>query len=443
MLDINLIRNNPELVKRGVASKNINPKLVDDFLALDENWRKLTKEIDDLRAGQKKESKSFAVSKEALLRSGAMTRHSAQFKPLVSKEALLRAAKEIKAKIQNSEADLKQLEIKREEILEQIPNLPLDDVPVGKDESENVVIREVGEKPKFNFQPKDHLELGKSLDLIDFETGAKVSGSNFYYLKNQAALLELALINYAFDILTKEGFTPMITPDLARQKFYTGTGYLPQGPEAQTYEIKDSDLGLIATAEITLAGIHSDEILDEKDLPKKYAGFSHCFRLEAGSYGKYSKGLYRIHQFSKVEMYVYCLPEESEKTHQYLLSLEEKIFQGLGIPYRVVEMCTGDLGAQAAKKYDLEAWMPGRGDWGEITSTSNTTDYQARRLNIRYRSQKSEVRGQKLEYVHTLNGTAIAISRAIIAILENYQQKDGSILVPKVLQKYLNFKKIG
>ncbi|NCO15548.1 serine--tRNA ligase [Candidatus Wolfebacteria bacterium CG1_02_39_135] len=410
MLDINLIRQNPEKVKSGIAAKNSDPKLVDDFLALDENWRKLTKEIDDLRAEQNK----------------------------FSDERKIEQATKIKDKIQNLESDLKKLEQNRQNILEQLPNLPLDDVPVGKDESENVVIKEVGEKPKFNFQSKDHLELGKSLDLIDFETATKVSGSNFYYLKNQAVLLELALTNYAFDILTKEGFTPLITPDLARQKFYTGTGYLPQGPEAQTYKIKDSDLGLIATAEITLAGIHSDEILDEKDLPKKYAGFSHCFRLEAGSYGKYSKGLYRIHQFSKIEMYVYCSPEKSEKIHQYLLSLEEKIFQGLGIPYRVVEMCTGDLGAQAAKKYDLEAWMPGRGDWGEITSTSNTTDYQARRLGIRFKRKDGSV-----EFTYTLNGTAIAISRTIIAILENYQQKDGSVLVPKVLQKYLNFKKIG
>jgi seryl-tRNA synthetase len=410
MLDINLIRRNPELIKKGIALKNSDPKFVDDFLALDENWRKLTKEIDDLRAEQNK----------------------------LSDERKINEATKIKDKIQNLEGDLKKLEQNRQNILEQLPNLPLDDIPVGKDESKNVVIKEVGEKPEFKFQPKDHLELGKALDLIDFETAAKVSGSNFYYLKNQAALLELALTNYAFDILTKEGFTPLITPDLARQKFYTGTGYLPQGPEAQTYEIKDSDLGLIATSEITLAGVHADEILDEKDLPKKYAGFSHCFRLEAGSYGKYSKGLYRIHQFSKVEMYVYCLPEESEKTHQYLLSLEEEIFQGLGIHYRVVEMCAGDLGAQAAKKYDLEAWMPGRDGWGEITSTSNTTDYQARRLNIKYRKKDNTT-----EYVHTLNGTALAVSRTLIAILENYQQKDGSILVPKVLQKYLNFKKIG
>jgi len=410
MLDVNLIRQNPEKVKEGIKAKNSNAKLVDDFLALDDQWRKLVKEIDDLRAEQKK----------------------------LSDERKIQEATKIKDKIQSLEADFKKIEKNREEILYELPNLPLDDVPLGKSEKDNAVLREVGKKPEFNFEPKDHLELGKSLNLIDFETAAKVSGSNFYYLKNQAALLELALINYAFDILMKEGFAPIITPDLARQKFYTGTGYLPQGPEAQTYEIKDSDLGLVATAEITLAGIHSDEILDEKDLPKKYAGFSHCFRLEAGAYGKYSKGLYRIHQFSKVEMYVYCLPEESEKNHQYLLSLEEKIFQDLGIPYRVVEMCTGDLGSQAAKKYDLEAWMPGRGDWGEITSASNTTDYQARRLGIKFRRKDGSI-----EFVHTLNGTAIAISRTLIAILENYQQKDGSVLVPKVLQKYLNFKKIG
>lgn len=409
MLDINLIRQNPDKVKKGISTKNASPKLVDKFLALDKEWRKLTKKIDNLRAEQKK----------------------------LSERREIEEAKKFKKDIQLSEDKLSKIEIKRQKILEQLPNLPLDDVPIGKDEKSNVVIREVGEKIGFNFQPKDHLELGKALDLLDFETGAKVSGSNFYYLKNEAVFLELALINYALDLLTKEGFRAWLTPDLARQRFYTGTGYLPKGPEAQIYEVKNADLGLIATAEVTLAGIHADEVLNKGNLPKKYVGFSHCFRMEAGGYGKYSKGLYRVHQFSKVEMYVYCLPEESEKMHQYLLSLEEKIFQGLGIPYRVLEMCTGDLGSQAAKKYDLEAWLPGRGDWGEITSTSNTADYQSRRLNIRYKSQKS------LEYVHTLNGTAIATSRVIIAILENYQQKDGSVLVPEVLKKYLNFQKIG
>jgi len=424
VLDVNLIRQNPDKVKKGISAKNFNPQLVDDFLVIDEQWRKLIKEIDDLKAEQNKLSWAHKDLNEDL------------------RQQKIQEATQIKEKIQSLDKDLKNIEKKREEILLQLPNLPLDDVPVGKDEGDNVVLREVGEKPKFDFPPKDHLEIGKSLDLIDFETAVKVSGSNFYYLKNEAVLLELALINYAFETLIKESFVPIITPDLVKERFYKGTGYLPQGEEAQIYEIKDSDLGLIATAEITLAGLHADEILNEKDLPKKYVGFSHCFRLEAGSYGKYSKGLYRVHQFSKVEMYIYCVPEESEKMHQYLLSLEEKIFQGLGIPYRVVEMCTGDLGSQAAKKYDLEAWMPGRGDWGEITSTSNTTDYQARRLNIRYKSQKPKVKSQKLEYVHTLNGTAIATSRAMIAILENYQQKDGSVLIPKALQKYLNFQKI-
>lgn len=410
MLDVNLIRENPEKVKKGVAMKNVAPKLVDDFLSLDEDWRKLTAQLDGLRAEQKK----------------------------LSGERKIEEGKKNKEKIKEAESEVAEIEKNREGILYALPNLPLENAPAGKDESENVVLRETGERPQFNFKPKDHLELGESLDLFDFKTAAKVSGSNFYYLKNQAVFLELALINYAFDIVAKEGFTSLITPDLAREKFYKGTGYLPQGPEAQTYEIKDSDLGLIATSEITLAGIHGDEILDEKNLPKKYAGFSHCFRMEAGGYGKYSKGLYRIHQFSKVEMYVYCLPEESEKIHQELLSIEEKIFQGLKIPYRALEMCVGDLGAQAVKKYDLEAWMPGRNDWGEVTSVSNTTDYQARRLGIKFKRKDG-----KTEFCHTLNGTAIAVPRAIIAILENYQQKDGSVLIPEVLQKYLNFKKIG
>lgn len=407
MLDIKFIRENLEKVKEGITKKHVEVD-IDKLLSFDKQRRELIQKVDELRS-----KKKIATGK--------------------TEEAI-----KIKSKIQDLEAELKIVEEKFQELMYQVPNLPLDDVPVGKDEKDNVVLREVGKKPKFNFEPKNHLELGKSLDLIDFETGAKVSGSNFYYLKNQAVFLELALVNYALDILKEEKFMPVITPELARQKFYTGTGYLPRGHEAQTYEIKDSDLGLIATSEITLAGIHSDEILEENNLPKKYAGFSHCFRTEAGSYGKYSKGLYRIHQFSKVEMYVYCLPEESDKIHQYLLLLEEKIFTGLKIPYRVLEMCAGDLGAQAAKKFDLEAWMPGRNDWGEITSTSNTTDYQARRLNMKYRKKDGSTK-----FVHTLNGTAIAIPRAIIAILENYQQKDGTIKIPETLQKYTDFSAIG
>ena len=245
-------------------------------------------------------------------------------------------------------------------------------------------------------------------------------------------------MRYALDFLRTKGYALWFTPDLAREKFYLGTGYQPRGPEAQTYVIQDSDLGLIATAEVTLAGIHADELLSGEELPRRYAGYSHCFRQESGAYGKHSRGLYRVHQFTKIEMFAFARPEESAKMHEEFLALEEELWKGLEIPYRVVEICTGDLGAQASRKFDLEAWMPGRGEWGEVTSTSNTTDYQARRLGIRFRDKDGSVKS-----VHTLNGTAIATSRAIIAILENYQRKDGKVDVPKVLQKYAGIKMIG
>lgn len=267
--------------------------------------------------------------------------------------------------------------------------------------------------------------------ILDFERGSKVTGSNFYYLKNEAVILEFALMQMVIDTLVPEGFKIFITPDLAKMEIIDGIGFQPRGPEAQIYRIENFDLGLIATAEITLGGYHKDEILDELDLPLKYLGFSHCFRTEAGAYGRYNRGLYRVHQFSKAEIFIICRPEDSEDMHEYILGLEEKIFQKLEIPYRVLDICSGDLGAPAARKFDIEAWMPGRGDFGEVTSCSNCTDYQARRLNIRFRRVTGEV-----EYVHMLNGTAIAISRALIAIFENYQQEDGSILIPKALQPY-------
>lgn len=409
MLDINLIRQNPDTVKKGIKLKNINPKLVDDFLTSDKKWRELIKEFDDLRASQKQLEKDN-----------------------------IEEAKKIKQKIQSIEEELKQIEIQREKVLLQIPNLPFEDVPIGKSEKENVVIREVGEKPKFDFSAKDHMEIAENLDIVDFKSAAKVSGSGFYYLKNEGVLLEMALMHFTLNLLRENGFSLWLTPDLAKKQFYTGTGYSPKGHEAQTYVIEESDLGLIATSEVTLAGIHSDEVLKAADLPKYYAGYSHCFRKEAGAYGKYSKGLYRVHQFSKVEMFVYSIPEKSQDIHEKLLALEEELWQKLEIPYRVLEMCTGDLGAQAARKFDLEAWMPGRGDWGEVTSASNTTDYQARRLNIRFKKDDG-----KLDFVHTLNGTAIAVSRAFVAILENYQQEDGSVLMPEVLKNYLGFDKIS
>ena len=293
-------------------------------------------------------------------------------------------------------------------------------------------MRKWGTPAKFKFEPKDHLQLGKSLGILDFETGAKVTGSQFFFLYGDGALLELALTLYTFEKLAKEGFLPVITPDLAKSRYYLGTGYMPKGDEAQTYTVEGEDLGLIATSEVTLAGMHADSVIPEDKLPLKYVGYSRCFRKEGGSYGKYSKGLYRVHEFSKTEMFIYCKPEESEKMHNLILKMEEEIYQELEIPYRVVEMCTGDLGAMAARKFDIEAWMPGREDYGEVTSTSNCTDYQARNLNIRFRRNTGET-----EYLHMINGTAIVMTRVPLAILENFQQKDGSVAIPKVLQKWM------
>jgi seryl-tRNA synthetase len=311
------------------------------------------------------------------------------------------------------------------------------DAPIGKDDSENVEIRRWGDPPDFGFEPKDHVELGDSLGIIDFDAGAKVAGSKFYFLRGDAVLLELGLIRYAMDILLERGYQPTITPDLARDEMLVGTGFIPRGPETQIYSVEDSDLSLIATAEITLGGTLADEILDEVDLPIRLAGLSHCFRTEAGSHGRASRGLYRVHQFTKVEMFAFTTPEQSEALHNEMVEIEEHVFQGLGLPYRVVDICTGDLGGAAYRKYDLEAWMPGRNDFGEVTSTSNTTDYQARRLRIRYRKD-----GGRPQLLHTLNGTALAISRALIALLEIYQQQDGSIALPKALVPYVGKERV-
>ncbi len=408
MLDLNFIRENPEKVKKGVRNKGYKPEIVDRVLKVDETRRQLISEIEKLREERNK---------------------------LGSNE--IEKGKKIKEALRQLEPDLRAVEEELKNLLYEIPNLPLEKAPIGKDESENVELRRWGEPKKFSFKPKDHLELGKILGILDFEGGAKVAGSGFYYWQAEGAILELALIRYAFDFLGKEGFVPIITPDLARSRYYLGTGYLPKGPEAQIYTIEDEDLGLIATAEVTLAGKHADEIIPEQNLPLKYIGYSHCFRQEAGAYGKYSKGLYRVHQFTKAEIFIYCLPEESDKWHEYILKMEEKIYQKLDLPYRVVEACTGDLGAVAARKFDLEVWMPGRNEYGEVTSTSNCTDFQARNLNIKVRRKNG-----KTEYLHMLNGTAIATSRTSLAILENYQQKDVSVLVPKILQRYTGFKKI-
>jgi len=322
-----------------------------------------------------------------------------------------------------------------------IPNLLHPESPEGGEEDFRE-IRRVGEPRKFDFEAKDHLTLAQELDLVDFEAGAKVAGPKFYFLKNEAVLLELALQSFAMEVLIEEGFTPHQTPDLARRSVVDAMAFSPRGPETQIYSITEGDLDLIGTAEITLGGMHMDEILDEDDLPRKIAGISHCFRTEAGAAGRESRGLYRVHQFTKVEMFTFTRPEDSDAMHEELLRIEERIFQALEVPYRVIDVATADLGAPAYRKFDIEAWLPGRGEggaYGEVTSTSNCTDFQARRLRTRFRRKGTK----KNELVHTLNGTAIANSRGIIAILENHQQADGSVVVPKALRPFMRRDVIG
>jgi seryl-tRNA synthetase len=319
------------------------------------------------------------------------------------------------------------------------------DAPKGKEDKDNLEVNRVGKPSQFDFDPADHVKLGQDLDIIDFDAGTKVSGTKFYYLKNEGVFLELGLVRYALDILQKRGFTPFITPDVAREEILEGIGFNPRGEESNVYTLEGEDACLVGTAEITLGGYYSNTVIPKEKLPLRLAGLSHCFRREAGAAGQFSKGLYRVHQFTKLEMFVYCLPEDSGKLHEELRSIEEEIFSGLGIPFRVVDTCTGDLGAPAYRKWDLEAWMPGRatppspsgGEWGEVTSTSNCTDYQARRLNIKYKDDDG-----KNNFVHMLNGTAIAVSRGIIAILENFQQADGSVKIPAALIPYCGFDQI-
>jgi seryl-tRNA synthetase len=322
-----------------------------------------------------------------------------------------------------------------------IPNLTHPDAPVGGEQDSREVRRGRTPVPQFDFPPLDHVTLAERLGLVDFEAGARTTGHGFYFLKNDAVLLDLALQRYALEVLLGEGFTLTTTPDLARNEILEGIGFNPRGPETQVYSIENSDLSLVGTAEITLGGMFANETLEAEQLPLKLCGISHCFRTEAGAHGQATRGLYRVHQFTKVEMFAYTLPEASDAMHEELLRIECQLFDGLGIPYRVIDTASGDLGGPAYRKYDLEAWMPGRGsagEWGEVTSTSNCTDYQSRRLNIRFKTK-----GEKgTQFIHTLNGTAVAISRAIIAVIENYQQADGSVVVPEVLRPWMGKERI-
>ena len=407
MLDINYILENKAKVKKGVEDKGYDPKIVDRLLKVDETRRQLITDIEKLRAERNK------LTKEDIQK-----------------------GKKIKETLRRLEPDLKAVEEEFKKILYQIPNLPAKDVHAGKDELDNKEIKKWGEIPKFSFKIKSHFELGEDLDLVDTKRAGKVSGARFSYLKNEAVMLEFALINFAFEILLKEGFSPIIPPALISLDSMKAMGYLENEGIGEMYVLEKDKLVLVGTAEQSIGPMHKDEVLNEKDLPKRYVGFSPCFRREAGSYGKDTKGILRVHQFNKVEMFSFANPKDSDKEHEYLLSLEEKLMQKLEIPYRVVKMCSGDLGDPATRKYDIEAWFPSEKKYRETHSSSICTDYQSRRLNIKYRKK---VGG--LDFVHTLNGTAFS-ERPILAILENYQQKDGCVLVPKVLQKYTGFKKI-
>ncbi len=357
-----------------------------------------------------------------------------------TREKYIKEGKAIKDELQILENKLVEADQKFNDAARTIPNYASPKAPIGKEDKDSLAIKFVGEPTKFSFKAKDHVQLGEELDILDFDSGAKVAGQKFYYIKNRGVILQMAIERYAMDIVIKHGFTPFITPDVAKEEILNGIGFNPRGAESNIYTLEGTGTCLVGTAEITLGGYYSNMILNKSDLPIKMTGLSHCFRREAGGAGQYSKGLYRVHQFSKLEMFIYCLPEESESYHEKLLKIEEEIFSGLGLPYRIVDTATGDLGAPAYRKFDIEAWMPGRGDegeYGEVTSTSNCTDYQARSLNIRYRDDDG-----KIKFVHMLNGTAVALSRAIVAVMENYQNEDGSISIPPALIPYCGFDKI-
>lgn len=422
MLDIRFIVENIDLVKQNAIERNVTAD-VDKTVTLYLQLNKMKQDLDELLTKSNKISELFKTAdKEA---KDLLKLESADLKLSIS---------DLKEKIQVVKNDYNR------EML-RIPNLAASDVPLGLDEEDNVPIKIVGEPTKFNFKPLDHIELGKKLDILDFEAAAKVTGSKFYFLKNEAVILELGLIRYALDLAIKHGFTPVTTPDLARDEIITASGFTPRGSESQIYSLTEGGLSLIGTSEITIGGYLAKTTIPEEDLPIKISGISHCFRTEAGSAGRNSKGLYRVHQFSKVEMYQFVHPDKSAIAHEEMLAIEEEFYQSLNLPYRVLLICKGDLGAPSYRKYDIEAWMPfigDNGDYGEVTSVSNCTDFQSRRLNTKFRNSKTG----KTKLVHTLNGTIVAVTRTMLSIIENFQQEDGTVLIPEVLYGYTGLRKI-
>ena len=422
MLDLRFIKDNLDAVKNNIGNRFMKAD-ADLVASLFDKRNELLKRLEDERRARNENAAAMKGKVEQAVRDG-----------------LIAEGKRLKDLISSMETEVEALLARLDAEVRRIPNMAHPDAPIGKEDKDNLEVKRVGTPTKFDFEPKDHVQLGQDLDIIDFDAGTKVSGTKFYYLKNEGVFLELGLVRYALDILVRKGFTPFITPDIAKTEILEGIGFNPRGPESNVYSVEGEGTCLVGTAEITLGGYYSDTIFSRDQLPLRMAGLSHCFRREAGAAGQFSKGLYRVHQFTKLEMFAYCLPEDSDRIHEELRLVEEEIFTGLGIPFRVVDTCTGDLGAPAYRKWDLEAWMPGRngGEWGEVTSTSNCTDFQARRLNIKYKDDDG-----KNKYVHMLNGTAIAISRGIIAVLENFQQADGTVKLPKALVPYCGFETIG
>ena len=416
MLEINFIRDNQELVKKAAKNKQLNPKVVDEVLRYDDQRRKLIQEVEEIRAKRNELNEELKNERS---------------------DELISKSIELKKQLQEIEPQLKKVEEAFNDLMLQVPNVPAIDVPIGKDETGNKVVRIEGKKPKFSFEPKEHFELAEALDLYDSKRAVRIAGNRAYFLKNELVELEQAVLAYALDLITKEGFTPMTVPWMVNREALVGTGYFPWG-EADHYKTQDGQ-GLIGTAEVALTAYYMNEILSHKDLPVKLCGISPCFRREVGSYGKDTKGFFRIHQFNKVEMVVMSVADEddSRKWHEKMLGISETLLHDLGLSYQVLLMCTGDMGAGQRRKYDIETWFPGQGKYRETHSDSYFLDFQSRRLNTRYKDKDG-----KTKYVYTLNNTVAATPRLLAAILENYQQKDGSVKVPQVLQKYVGFKVI-
>jgi seryl-tRNA synthetase len=419
MLDIKIIRDYPDAVKANLARRN-DPdilRMFDELLGYDQEWRRYFAEAGNLRSRRNKVTEEIArLKKQGLDASEKM-----------------REAAEIPQRIKEVEDKMNLQREKMDYILMRLPNFMDESVPYGKDDTENVVVRTWGEPRKFGFKVKDHIDLAEALDLADMERAAKVSGARFYYLKGDLVRLNFAVVAYGLDFMAQRGFLPFLPPYMMKRKIVEGAVALGDF-EDMIYKVEGEDLFLLATAEHALLGLHADEILDGKSLPLRYCGVSPCFRKEAGAHGRDTKGIFRVHQFEKVEQFVFCKPEDSPKEHEHLIRNAEEFFQSIKLPYRIVNVCSGDLGTMAAKKYDLEAWLPGQGKYREEVSCSNCTSYQAVRSNIRYRDKTSD----PTKYVHTLNSTLVATERTLVAIMENYQQEDGTVEIPEVLVPYMS-----